>query len=358
MDRNKILSICIATYNRAVQLEELVKSLLSVKSDDFEVVITNNCSTDNTLAMLDSIEDDRLVVHSNQSPIPGLYNIIESIFNANGKYALYCNDRDVIFVERLLSFIDFLRKHEYSFLHIVKNYGNPTYKLIEYEKGFDSLIHHPYCDHPTGMVFNVELMKNNLYKEDYVKYVQVIYPICFLLRDIVVYMKSAEYDNYLWDERPSIFKVQSASGSVYKGQLFFETEKTFDIMKEVVTHLINNSHFLITKEQQKALILDIFQKLSKRLIMKKYYYADKRECAHYGVKTRYISFLEMKDAYNRYLIECDRALEKTGYSDDLKNEWSRLKNSIKKSLLKTYIRSDFSIILIKLRRTLFRHYRY
>lgn len=352
------MSICIATYNRVIQLEELVKSLLAVKSDDFEVVITNNCSTDGTLAMLDSIKDDRLVVYTNQNPVPGLYNIILSIFNAKGKYALYCNDRDIIFTERLLSFIDFLKNREYSYLRVVYNGRIPDNNLIEYDKGFDSLIHQPYCEHPTGMVFNVELLKKHLSKEDYLKYVQVIYPICFLCREVVIYEKSAEYNIYLWAERPSIFKVQSASGSVYRGRLFFETDTAIDIMKAVYAHLIDNSYFSLSHEQNKEMILHIFSNISERLMMKKYYYADKRECAHYGIKTRYISFLELRKTYNIYLSECDKVLEDSKYFKELVYEWNNLKKNIRKSILRKYIKSTKYIIVIKIRRALIPNYQY
>ena len=354
----KTLSICIPTYNRVKQLEELLETLLKVQSDDFDVVITNNCSTDNTLEMLKSIKDDRLVVYSNQRSEPALYNIILSIFNAKGKYALYCNDRDVIFTERLLAFIDFLKNHEYSFLHIAKCYGCPTYKLIEYEKGFDSLIHHSYCEHPTGMVYNVKLMKNHLNKDNYRQYVQYTYTWCFLKRDLLIYEKSAKYDNYLWDERPSIFKVQSASGSVYKGQLFFDTEKVIDFMKGVVKHLIGNPYFSLSYEQEKKLILDIFFTLSKRVMSKKRYYADKRECAHYGIKPRYVSVFEIKEGYRKYFEECDKMLKKTRYENELKGKWDLQKRNIENGLLKDYIKCDCTILLTKIRRIINPQYYY
>lgn len=352
----KILSICIPTYNRCEQLEELVKSILSVESDNFEVVVTNNCSTDGTLEMLDKIKDDRLVVYTNNSPEPAYYNMILSIFNANGKYALYCNDRDVIYTERLLSFIEFLKNHDYSYIHIARCHGTATYDLIEYEKGFDSLIHHPYCEHPTGMIFNVELMKKNLNKEDYRQYVQDIYTWCFLKRDLVVYDKTAEYDNYLWGERPSIYKVQSASGSIYKRQLFFDTEKVIDFMNGVVKHLIGNPYFSLTSEQQKYLVLDIFVNLSRRVMWKKIYYADKRECAHYGIKPKFISYHDMRESYRNYFAECDSTLKHTVFFEELKEDWNKKKNSILNRLFIACLRCDASILLKNTKRFLNPHY--
>ena len=339
----KLLSICIPTYNRVKQLEELITSLLEVKSDDFEVVITNNCSTDNTLKMLDGIKDDRLVVYTNQSPEPAFYNMILSIYNANGKYALYCNDRDVIFAERLLSFIEFLRNHEYSFLRIEKCYGSPTFNLKEFKKGFESLINHPYCNHPTGLVYNVDFLKKYLRKEDYLKHVEDIYTWCFLSRDLVIYENTAKYDNYLWDERPSVFKVQSASGSVHKGKLFFETETAISLMQGVVIHLIGNPHFSLSPSEQKTLLLDIFDSFCERLMC---------------IKPRFISYSDMKKAYDLYFKECDNVLKQTQYLDELSDVWNMQKESKYKCLLKDCLLCDYSIIIKKIRRLFSPSYRY
>lgn len=354
----KVLSICIPTYNRVEQLKELITSLLSVKSEEFEVVVTNNCSTDSTLAVLDRIKDDRLVVHSNQSPEPALYNMIVSIFNATGKYALYCNDRDIIFTERLLPFIEFLKCHEYSYLHIAKSKGHPTYKLTEYEKGFDSLLHHPFSDHPTGMVFNVMLMKKFLNKEHFKSFINETYTFCYLKREVVVYEMSAEYDNYLWDERSSAFKVQSASGSVHKGQLFFDKEKTIDYMKGVVKHLIGNPYFSLSLAQQKELLLNIFVSYTKRLMWEKHYYADKRECIHYGIKPRFISYFEMKDSYKSYFKECDNTLRVTGFYDELIDTWNKKKKELLNSLLSDCFRYDKNTLITRIKRALDPQYRY
>ena len=339
-------------------MEELVKSLLTVKSDDFEVVVTDNCSTDKTLDMLNSISDERLVIHTNQHPEPALYNMIVSLFNASGKYALYCNDRDIIYEEHLLSFIEFLKDHQYSYLHIPKYHGKPTFKLNEYEKGFDSLIHHPFCEHPTGMVFNAEIMKKNLHKEDYKKYIEYIHTFCFLNQDLVIYEKSATYDICLWDPRPSIFKVQSSSGTIHKGQLFFDSDTTIRSMVAEIEHLIGNSFFPLSSEQQKKLIFTIFIYFKKRLMLAKEYYANTRECAHYNIKPRHISFFKMKDIYNQYLNECDNVLKSTSFYEELRDDWTAVRNSLSKSLFRDYILCNKNIIAKKIKQKFILNYRF
>ena len=47
-DINPYLSICIPTYNRSEVLKESLMQLLKYEGDDIEVVISDNCSPDNT----------------------------------------------------------------------------------------------------------------------------------------------------------------------------------------------------------------------------------------------------------------------------------------------------------------------
>lgn len=47
-DIKPYLSICIPTYNRSEVLKESLMQLLKYEGDDIEVVISDNCSPDNT----------------------------------------------------------------------------------------------------------------------------------------------------------------------------------------------------------------------------------------------------------------------------------------------------------------------
>lgn len=48
MKKEYLLSICIPTYNRASVLEKMLKSIVDQLDDEIEIVISDNCSTDNT----------------------------------------------------------------------------------------------------------------------------------------------------------------------------------------------------------------------------------------------------------------------------------------------------------------------
>src|SRR6266849_2891943 len=60
MNRTPKVSICIPTYQQAPYIRQAVESALSQEFDDFEVVISDDQSTDDVRSYLLSLNDGRL----------------------------------------------------------------------------------------------------------------------------------------------------------------------------------------------------------------------------------------------------------------------------------------------------------
>lgn len=106
---SKVLSICIASYNKADITASLVKSVLTCKSPEMEVVVVDNASTDNTVEQIKAISDSRLRVFRNEDNIGGSRNLVKSLYAAEGHFCFYTNDRDIVYPEKLDGFISFLK---------------------------------------------------------------------------------------------------------------------------------------------------------------------------------------------------------------------------------------------------------
>ena len=352
------LSISIPTYNRISQLSELVERLLSFKSDDIELVVTNNGSTDNTLAELAKISDPRLKVFDNENPVPGYYNMILGLFNASGKYVIHCNDRDLLFTERLPELLDFLNKDNYSYVQTTRGYLEPSRKVKVYEKGYESLLYQPFSNHPTGMVFNTDLMHKYLHKEDYLKYVDDTFTYSFLQRELLVYEKSARFDIGCWNERHSKIKLELSSGSVYKGGLYFEPDRITIFMQSVIKHIIGNPYFGLTNDQESIIILKIIDYFKKQLIYKKICYADNRECAHYGMNKQFVSVFQMKKIYQQYICACNEIIQDVGYGKVLDTIWKEKQKTYMDVVFMDCMKADFSILYNKYKRLTDKKYPY
>lgn len=91
------VSICIPIYNAEKFIHETIASVLAQTYQDFEIVITDNCSTDGSAAIIQSFNDPRIRYHKNDSNIGAEGNWNKVLTLANGSYVkLLCAD-DVIY---------------------------------------------------------------------------------------------------------------------------------------------------------------------------------------------------------------------------------------------------------------------
>ena len=95
MDR-PILSICIATYQRYEVLKELLNEILSVESDEYEIIVCDDHSTDGSFEKIKKMEDKRLKVISNSVNVGSVENVYRLLNHGSGIYLMYLNDRDNI----------------------------------------------------------------------------------------------------------------------------------------------------------------------------------------------------------------------------------------------------------------------
>ncbi|WP_028585953.1 glycosyltransferase family 2 protein [Desulfogranum mediterraneum] len=100
-----LVSVVTPVYNGEKYLEACVKSVLSQSYGNFEYIIVNNCSTDNTLEVAQrcALLDRRISVHSNEQ----FFSVIENWNNALGyispesRYCKQVHADDLLFPECL-----------------------------------------------------------------------------------------------------------------------------------------------------------------------------------------------------------------------------------------------------------------
>jgi len=90
-----LLSICIPTYNRADIVYECVKGCLKIDIPNIEIVVCDNCSTDDTQEKVKSFNDERVKYYRNDINI-GYRNIHQVMRHATGKYCFILSDEDDI----------------------------------------------------------------------------------------------------------------------------------------------------------------------------------------------------------------------------------------------------------------------
>lgn len=114
--KKPLLSFCIPTYNRADMIVKCVKNILKYKGDEIEVVVSNNCSEDDTLEKLEQLKDERLKVHSNEINLGYSMNLIKVLEKTNGKYCFTLSDEDVIIIEKIPQMLKMLLTEKYDLI--------------------------------------------------------------------------------------------------------------------------------------------------------------------------------------------------------------------------------------------------
>lgn len=309
MMTDKILTICIGTYNRSERVKALIESLLSDKNLLIDVVVVDNCSTDGTYEILHKINDDRLHLYKNEANFGGAYNILKSLDYAPGKYALYCNDRDYILTENLNNLILFLKSADYSMIYTSEN--DSDFRVVK--RGYNAI-----CDsinsHPTGIIFNMDLVRQNkINLISYTKYNKYIYSWSFLERDLKLLKDVCYYDKKIWRQANDEFKNTNKSSFIKEqdaAHLWFTPDSRKLQLIGIINHLreIRNECKLTDKDFYRSCYHVFCILLNRSCLIYKRIRENPSECAHYGIEPKTISLSELKKVYSGMLSYFDRIM--------------------------------------------------
>jgi glycosyltransferase involved in cell wall biosynthesis len=87
-------SVIIPTYNRAAFIEKAVRSVLEQSFADFEVIVTDDASTDHTAEIIRAIEDPRIVYFRNPQNSERCITRNRAIALARGRYICFLDSDD------------------------------------------------------------------------------------------------------------------------------------------------------------------------------------------------------------------------------------------------------------------------
>jgi glycosyltransferase involved in cell wall biosynthesis len=103
------VTVCIPTRNRSPLLASAIESVLVQSFQDFELLVSDNASTDDTAAIVERIEDPRLRSVRHDSDIGPTANFNACLRAAEGEFVLLLCDDDVLHPQFLESAVKVLR---------------------------------------------------------------------------------------------------------------------------------------------------------------------------------------------------------------------------------------------------------
>lgn len=93
-NKKPFLSFLIPTYNRANLLPLAIKSILEQSLEDFELIVCNGGSTDNTREVVKSFNDDRIRYVEAEKRLSIGDNYLLALSHSKGKYITFLGDDD------------------------------------------------------------------------------------------------------------------------------------------------------------------------------------------------------------------------------------------------------------------------
>ena len=169
------VSVIMPSYNKAEYIVESIHSILSQTWKDFELIILDDCSTDNSVEVIRTIKDSRIRFYENSENIGIAANRNKGLELAQGEYIALLDADDLSPDYRLKDEVEYLDQHP----EIVAVYGG-SQEIDENGEAqglYVSTLHNPDFIRakllirdviPNGscMYRKAFVMDNNIYYED------------------------------------------------------------------------------------------------------------------------------------------------------------------------------------------------
>jgi glycosyltransferase involved in cell wall biosynthesis len=98
---NPFFSIITVTYNSSKYVRDAIESVLASTYSDFELIIGDDCSTDNTWDIINEYSDPRVVKYRNDNNLREYPNRNKALGLARGEWVIFIDGDDVIYCHSL-----------------------------------------------------------------------------------------------------------------------------------------------------------------------------------------------------------------------------------------------------------------
>ena len=172
-----LISVIIPLYNKEAAIAQSLKSVLSQEYDDFEVVIVDDGSTDNSVAIVEAINDSRirLIKQENGGPSKARNTGVK---NAKGEWILFLDGDDELLPNALSHFNSLIIQHSnisffccpYFVRTNYNEYQQFSYNNVIINNNFKAHFYHKFLPHTGCAIFANHMINKYLFDERIYRY--------------------------------------------------------------------------------------------------------------------------------------------------------------------------------------------
>lgn len=107
-----MISVCMATYNGEKYIKEQLDSILGQLGQEDELIISDDCSTDSTLDIIQGYKDSRIRLFSGYKHKSLIHNFENALRRAKGEYIFLSDQDDVWAHNKVECMLVYLRKFD------------------------------------------------------------------------------------------------------------------------------------------------------------------------------------------------------------------------------------------------------
>lgn len=272
------VSIILTSYNRANVIKETIDSILAQTYNNFELIISDDNSTDNTEAVCREYEkmDKRVKYFKNKINLKMPGNLNAAISKTNGSYIANLHDGDIYRNDLIEKWKNALDKYPDCAFVFNEYYYQRTAHLvlmtanIKAETGKYEVIKN-YFETLSSSVWGTCMVRSEAYK----KY-GLFNPEYGFISDVEMWLKLARYEGYVYIHEPLITLTPREPDHIYAYVhwrliywLFAIYKKMLELYKDVLPEEVNyykkNYRRRIRKEFILAMLVLIKHKKWKRI---------------------------------------------------------------------------------------------
>lgn len=189
-----LLSVIIPVYNAELHIEKCLKSVLEQTLTDIEIILINDCSTDNTLQIIQNFKDKRIVLINNEKNLGTGASRNKGLLFARGKYVGFADNDDWTDKNYFEEMVNSIKENDICVTLKITNHNKfsiPHYILPNDLREIVFIKRTP----PWAKIYKKEfLIKNNI-KFDLTRG-EDIYPafLCAILTDKIAFTNKTNYN--------------------------------------------------------------------------------------------------------------------------------------------------------------------
>lgn len=170
-----LVSVITPTYNRADLLPETIDSVLSQDYPNFEYIILDDGSTDNTVDLLKQYDDPRLKWESHNN-MGESRTVNKGLEMAQGEYIVVVNSDDPVLPRLLRTSVDYMQAHDdvwvtYPDWLMIDDNSQPMQDMFVQEYSYLEMVRYHYCPIGPGAMFRREVVDINIRRDPQWRYV-------------------------------------------------------------------------------------------------------------------------------------------------------------------------------------------